>query len=135
QKVWVENGLLKAIDDQVHADSTVTRIDGHGKVLMPAGVDAQTHLRVPGQAHKELPQTGLLAALRGGYCAVLTMPNTQPTIDSVEVLKQGQEAVQPFEQRYGVHVFWTAAITKKLNSDDTTDFTALVRAGVRAFTN
>ena len=135
QKILVENGDMKAIGEKISHLPGVDVIDGQGKVIMPAGVDAQTHLRVPGQAHKELPQTGLLAALRGGYSAVLTMPNTQPTIDSVEILKQGQDAVREFEREYGVHVFWTAAITKKLNSDDPTNFDDLVRAGVRAFTN
>ena len=135
QKLWIENGILKAIGSKVPAGEGVERIDGGGRVIMPAGIDAQTHLRVPGQAHKELPQTGLLAALRGGYSAVLTMPNTQPTIDNIETLRSGQEAVLPFEKKYGVQVFWTAAITKKLNSDEPTNFADLVRAGVRAFTN
>lgn len=134
QKVYVENGVLKEIGENAGAPGA-DRIDGGGKVLMPAGVDAQTHLRVPGQAHKELPQTGLLAALKGGYCALLTMPNTQPTIDNLTVLRQGQEAVRPFEQKYGVHVFWSAAITHRLNSDEITNFADLVKAGVRAFTN
>ena len=135
QEILVENGQLKSIGEAATVGRSVERIDGQGKVLMPAGVDAQTHLRVPGQAHKELPQTGLLAALRGGYSAVLTMPNTQPTIDSVEILKTGQDAVLPFEKEYGVHVFWSAAITLKLNSDEPTPYADLVRAGVRAFTN
>jgi dihydroorotase len=135
QQVWVENGRLKMIGDGVTAAADITRIDGHGHVLMPAGVDAQTHLRVPGQGHKELPQTGVLAALKGGYSAVLTMPNTQPTIDSVAVLKAGQEQVAAFEREYGVHVFWSAAITLRLNSDDLSPYQDLVDAGVRAFTN
>ncbi len=135
QEILVENGKLKSFGEAATAGRSIERIDGQGKVLMPAGVDAQTHLRVPGQAHKELPQTGLLAALRGGYSAVLTMPNTQPTIDSVEILKAGQDAVLPFEKEYGVHVFWSAAITLKLNSDEPTPYADLVRAGVRAFTN
>lgn len=135
QQVWVEGGLLKAIGGEVPVPSGIERIDGEGRVLMPAGVDAQTHLRVPGQAHKELPQTGLLAALRGGYSAILTMPNTQPTIDSVSVLSMGQEQVKEFELEYGVKVFWSAAITLRLNSDDPTPYEELVKAGVRAFTN
>jgi dihydroorotase len=143
QKIWVEDGKLKDIGAELAlpegggADSLRidARIDAQGKVIMPAGIDAQTHLRVPGQAHKELPRTGLLAALKGGYSAVLTMPNTQPTIDNVEVLRKGQDQVLPFEQEFGVHVFWTAAITHRLNSDEPTNFADLVRAGVRAFTN
>lgn len=133
-RLWIEAGRLKAINPTSLTGSP-ERIDGGGKVLMAAGVDAQVHLRVPGQAHKETPETGLLAALKGGYSAVLTMPNTQPTIDSVEVLRQGQDEVRPYEDQFGVAVFWSAAITKKLNSDDLTSYEDLVRAGVRAFTN
>lgn len=135
QEVWIENGLLKEMGGKVSADPSLPRIPLAGQVLMPAGVDAQAHLRVPGQGHKELPETGLRAALRGGYCAVLTMPNTQPTLDSVEVLRQGQKDVAEFEQAFGVRVFWSAAITHKLNSDDLTSFEELVQAGVKAFTN
>lgn len=134
-QIWVSGGRLKQIGMDLDVPKSVPRIDGDGKVLMPAGIDAQTHLRVPGQAHKELPETGLLAALKGGYSAVLTMPNTQPTIDNPETLRQGQAAVKPFEDEFGVHVFWSAAITKRLNSDEPTNFRELADAGVRAFTN
>jgi dihydroorotase len=134
-RVLVENGKLKASGAHVEAPARAEMIDGQGRVLMPAGVDAQAHLRVPGQAHKETAETGLKAALKGGYCALLTMPNTQPTIDSVEVLEKGKTEVKPFEEDFGVKVFWSAAITKKLNSNEWTDYDALVDAGVRAFTN
>ena len=134
-EIWVESGRLKAIGEKVEAPAGVARVDAQGRLVMPAGVDAQAHLRVPGQRHKETPETGLLAALRGGYSAVLTMPNTQPTIDSVEVLELGRRETAPFERDFGVHVFWSAAITKRLNSDEWSDYDSLVQAGVRAFTN
>lgn len=132
-RVWVENGRFKGINPDTYPARD--KIDGLGCVLMPAGVDAQTHLRVPGQAHKETPETGLTAVLKGGYSAVLTMPNTQPTIDSVETLQKGKSEVARFEKEFGVEVFWSAAITRKLNSDDLTDYQSLIDAGVRAFTN
>lgn len=131
--VYVENGKFKGLN--VTNAKAATTIDGKGAVLMPAGVDAQTHLRVPGQAHKETPETGMTAMLKGGYSAVLTMPNTQPTIDSVETLQKGRHEVLPYEKEFGINVFWSAAITKRLNSNDLTDYKALVDAGVRAFTN
>lgn len=134
-EIWVEDGRLKRIGPAGGQSAPSNVIDGKGFILMPAGVDAQTHLRVPGQSHKETPETGLLAALKGGYCALLTMPNTQPTIDSVDVLRLGQDQVRPFEMQFGVHVFWSAAITRRLNSSELTDFDSLIKAGVRAFTN
>jgi dihydroorotase len=112
-----------------------TTIDLQGKILLPSGVDAQTHLRVPGQSQKETAETGLLAALKGGYSAILSMPNTSPTIDNVEVLQLGQNEVKPHEEKFGVKVLWSAAITKNLNSNQSTDYEVLVKAGVSAFTN
>ncbi len=134
-RVLVKDGRLQAFGADIQFEAGIECIDGKGHVLMPAGVDAQTHLRVPGQGHKETPQTGLTAALRGGYSAILTMPNTKPTIDNLEVLRQGQDEVKIWEEETGVHVFWSAAITRNLSSDDLTDYEDLVRAGVRAFTN
>ncbi len=115
--------------------NVATVIDLDGKALLPSGIDVQAHLRVPGQQQKETAATGLLAALKGGYSAVLTMPNTQPTIDCVEVLNQGKAEVREFEENYGISVLWSAAITKNLNSSELTDFEALVRSGVVAITN
>lgn len=132
--VTVVDGVLKGFGPNNDPDS-VTRVSGRGYTLIPAGVDAQTHLRVPGQSQKERADTGLLAALKGGYCALLTMPNTAPTVDSLDVLERGQGDVAASERAFGVQVFWSAAITKRLNSDEPTDYESLARAGVRAFTN
>jgi dihydroorotase len=134
QSLRVQNGILKECGIQLQElDAKV--LDANGLVLMPAGIDAQVHLRVPGQAHKETPASGMMAALKGGYAAVLTMPNTQPTIDSVATLNLGKEQVQSFEKEFGIQVYWTGAITKRLNSEELTNFEELYRAGVRAFTN
>jgi dihydroorotase len=73
--------------------------------------------------------------LKGGYSAVLNMSNTNPTLDSFNVLQLGKSQVQVHEEDYGVKVLWSAAITKHLNSNQTTDFESLVKAGVSAFTN
>ena len=74
-------------------------IDLKGAALLPSGIDAQTHLREPGQSEKETAETGLLAALEGGYSAILTMPNTSPTIACVEIRRQGQKVVDS-QMRY-----------------------------------
>lgn len=129
----IKDGRILQMKSEIANVGTV--IDLGGKALLPSGVDVQAHLRVPGQQQKETAATGLLAVLKGGYSAVLTMPNTQPTIDCVEVLNQGKTEVREFEENYGVSVLWSAAITKNLNSSELTDFETLVRSGVVAFTN
>jgi dihydroorotase len=129
----IKDGRVLQMKSEIEKVGTV--IDLGGKALLPSGVDVQAHLRVPGQPQKETAATGLLAALRGGYAAVLTMPNTEPTIDAVEVLERGKAEVREFEESYGISVLWSAAITKNLNSNELTDFASLARHGVVAFTN
>ena len=63
------------------------RLDGAGKLLIPALVDVHTHLREPGFSYKETIKTGTLAALRSGYCAICAMPNLDPVPDCPEHLK------------------------------------------------
>ena len=135
QDVFVANGKIDAIVPFGSREKTGDVISGAGKVLMPSGLDAQAHLRVPGQAEKETPETGLRAALRGGYAALLTMPNTKPVIDTVEALKIGQNQIAAAEAHYGVEVLWSAAITRGQNGEELADLKALAEAGVAAFTD
>jgi dihydroorotase len=118
-----------------YKNTEATIVDGDGRVLMPAGIDLQVHLRVPGQTHKETAETGLRAALRGGYAAVLLMPNTKPTIDSVEAYTMGKSMVDSVAQKYGLEVWWTSAFSKGLLGKELVDFEAMYKAGVWAFTD
>ncbi len=110
-------------------------IDGKGRVLMPSGVDPQVHLRVPGQGHKERPETGLRAALRGGVGALLTMPNTQPVIDSPEVLAEARSQVIAAENATGVRVLFSAAMTEGQRGEFAVSGPELAQAGVVALTD
>jgi dihydroorotase len=57
-------------------------------LTLPGLIDVHTHLRVPGGEHKEDFATGTAAALAGGVTMVLAMPNTNPPLSSVAVLRQ-----------------------------------------------
>ena len=50
----------------------------------PGFVDVHVHFRDPGLAAAETTASGAEAAGRGGFAAVVTMPNTNPAGDSVE---------------------------------------------------
>ncbi len=55
-------------------------------VILPGLCDVHVHLREPGFSSKETICTGTRAAARGGYSTVFSMPNLNPTPDSVEHL-------------------------------------------------
>ena len=55
-------------------------------VIIPGLCDVHVHFREPGFSYKETIKTGSSAATAGGYTAVMTMPNLNPTPDSREHL-------------------------------------------------
>ena len=50
--------------------------------VFPGFCDVHVHFREPGFSYKETIRSGSLAAARGGYTAVCTMPNLDPVPDS-----------------------------------------------------
>jgi dihydroorotase len=131
--VLIMNGLVAGVGEVGSLDSgSATVVDGTGKILMPAFTDPHVHLRTPGQEHKETIGSGTAAAAAGGYCLVLAMPNTTPSVDNPEILRgvlsrASEEAVVPMGQM--------GAITKGLAGDELTEMAGMAEAGAAGFTD
>jgi len=65
-------------------DFPTRRIAARDLLVLPGLVDAHTHFREPGQAHKEGVDGGSRAALAGGVTTILDMPNNAPPITERE---------------------------------------------------
>ena len=76
--------------------------------IFPGFCDVHVHFREPGFSYKETIVTGSLAAARGGYTAVCTMPNLNPVPDSVEHLN---EQLKLINNGACIHVYPYGAIT------------------------
>ena len=63
-------------------------------VIIPGFCDVHVHFREPGFSYKETILSGSLAAARGGYTAVCTMPNLDPVPDSKQNLKQQLDLIR-----------------------------------------
>jgi len=91
--ILIYNHLIEAIVDPEDMETeTYTRtdiriIDAQGMIVVPGLIDIHVHLREPGYEYKETIESGLLAAARGGFTAVCSMPNTQPVNDNRQVTK------------------------------------------------
>jgi dihydroorotase len=128
--VRVDGGTIAALGT---VDANGHRvIDGTGLVLAPAFVDPHVHLRTPGREDEETIVTGTAAAAAGGYCAILAMPNTDPVVDSTDLLRGlRSRAVEEAE----VPVGFTAAITVGQKGTQLTEMGELADAGAAAFTD
>ena len=90
--------------------------------IFPAFCDVHVHFREPGFSYKETIRTGSLAAARGGYTDVCTMPNLNPVPDSVENIEKQIEII---EKDAVVRVHPYAAITVDEKGETLTDMKAL----------
>lgn len=105
------------------------RFDGCGLVLAPGLIDVHVHFRDPGSTEAETLATGAMAAARGGFTRVVTMPNTVPACDSQELLARQIAASLP------VSILPSACLTRGRAGAEAADAAALAAAGAVAFTD
>lgn len=105
--------------------------DANHALVMPSFADLHFHLRNPGQQHKETLFSANRAALKGGYTHFLAMANTQPVIDSLELL---QDITKKNNELDMCSLFQAASVTRGLLGQRLTDFKTL-RAKTRFFSD
>ena len=106
-------------------------LDATGGVVAPGFEDLHAHLREPGQEEAETILTGALGGSLGGYTALVTMPNTDPTTDCVAVVEQ----VRALGRRSTCEMVPSAAMTLGRHGVDMAPMGELVDAGVGIFTD
>ena len=127
----IEGNKIKKIGSDLN-EKADKMIDCNGKLLTPGFIDVHIHLREPGGEHKETIHSGTMAAARGGYTTVCSMPNTNPVPDNVDEVEKLFNKIQ---QDAVVRVLPYAAITKGLKGEERTDITALSKTNIFAFTD
>ena len=90
--------------------------------VFPAFCDVHVHFREPGFFYKETIKTGSLAAARGGFTDVCTMPNLNPVPDSVQNINEQMKIIK---RDAAVRVHPYAAITVGEMGENLTDMGAL----------
>jgi dihydroorotase len=128
----IENGKYKSIGNLSKEDyDGAKEFDFSGKYLAPGFFDMHVHLREPGREDEETIETGCNAAANGGFTGVACMPNTEPAIDSAEV-------VQFIKQKAAMHlvdVYPIAAATVGRKGEMLAPMAELADAGAVAFSD
>ena len=73
---------------------SIASFDNSKFLTLPGFCDVHVHFREPGFSYKGTVRTGSMAAARGGYTAVCTMPNLNPVPDSKENLQQQLQLIE-----------------------------------------
>jgi dihydroorotase len=104
--------------------------DGWGLTCMPSFIDLHGHFREPGQEQKETIQSGIQAAVKGGYGLVVAMANTAPICDQPKWIIMNQEKAAKFKQ---AELLQVSAVTKGFG-EEPVDYETM-RPHTRYFSN
>ena len=108
------------------------RVDASGLIVCPGFVDIHTHLREPGQTHKEDIGSGSRSAAAGGFTSLVCMPNTTPPVDDIGILQQIHKAIK---EKAVVNIYPTACITVAMAGESLAPIGSLYEAGAMAITD
>ncbi|WP_428982587.1 dihydroorotase [Roseinatronobacter domitianus] len=107
-------------------------VDCGGKCLAPGIVDMGVQVGEPGAQHKESLRTAGLAAARGGVTTIVMRPDTDPAIDTPEVLEY---VTRRASARTPVNIRAMAALTRGRDGREMAEISFLLDAGAVAFTD
>lgn len=126
------DGVVAEIGQRLDLSDADEILDASNAIVAPGFIDMHVHLRDPGFPEKETVATGTEAAVRGGFTTVACMPNTQPALDSPEVLAN---LASDIERTASCRVYPIGAITRGRLGVQPCDFERLMQAGAVAFSD
>ncbi len=130
--VAIANGLIARIEPGLRPASSDHVIEARDRLVVPGLIDPHVHLREPGQEHKETLATGSAAAVRGGFTALCCMPNTQPALDTPEMIGFVAERGRATA---ACRIFAVGAATKGRRGEELAEIALMARAGAVGFSD
>lgn len=131
QDILIVDGYIREIGElatNVDADKIVNL---KGAYVVPGFFDMHVHLREPGREDEETIATGCQSAAFGGFTGVACMPNTEPAIDTAEVVNY----IKDKSLNNITDVFPVGAVTVGRKGEILSPIAELVDAGVVALTD
>ena len=119
--------IAKELNEKVDKE-----IDCTGLYIIPGMIDMHCHLREPGYEYKETIEAGSKSAVAGGFTTICPMPNTKPTPDNVEVLK---EIIEKGKKVNLCNILPYASVSKGEKGEELVNFKELKEAGAIAFSD
>ncbi len=126
----IADGLITAVNGPTQKGARV--IDCGGLCLAPGIVDLGVKIGEPGERHKESFRSAGLAAAAGGVTTIIARPDTNPAIDTPEVL---EFVTRRAAEDAPVRIRHMAALTKGREGREMTEIGFLLDAGAIAFTD
>ena len=128
--MWIRNGKIHEIG-KFSFPKSAQSINCEGKVVTHGFCDIHVHFREPGEEYKETLETGSHAALAGGFTRVCAMPNTNPKIDSPELIN----FIYKKAEGCPIYIHPIGAVTKNQAGKEIAEMGLMYKAGAVAFSD
>ncbi len=130
--ILLDNGVISKIGELNNGDiKEAKEYDFSGKIVAPGFFDMHVHLREPGREDEETVITGCNSAAAGGFTGIACMPNTEPAIDSAEVVR----FIKDQASNHLVEVYPVAAASVGRKGEIISPMAELVESGAVAFSD
>jgi len=130
--ILLSNGVIEKIGDPKPDEiSDVQEFEFSNCCVVPGLFDMHVHLREPGREDEETVVSGCNSAANGGFTGVACMPNTEPAIDTAEVIN----FIKKQSKDHLVDVHSIAAATLGRKGESISPMAELAEAGAVAFSD
>jgi dihydroorotase len=129
--VLLEDAQIIDMGPDVDGEDATEVYDCSGLWICPGLVDMHTHLREPGEEHRETIKSGTQSAAAGGFTNVCCMPNTSPPLDTPVLIDFIMDKASAPDAG-GVFVAPVGALTVGQEGKQVSDLAALKKAGIVA---
>ncbi|MCC6601365.1 MAG: dihydroorotase [Crocinitomicaceae bacterium] len=128
--ILIEKGKITAIGSNFF-ESRAKVIREEGLCISPGWTDLRANFCDPGNEHLEDLQSGICAALKGGFSTVVVMPSTTPPADNGKAI----EYILSKTKGAPVHILPAGTLSEKMKGIELSEMLNMHSAGAICFTD
>jgi dihydroorotase len=129
--ILIVNGIIEKIDSNIIADKKTSIIEHTNMYVSSGWTDVFCNFADPGYEHKETLQTGIDAAIGGGFCNIMLVPNTKPAISTKAMVQY----IKSNTANSIVNILPIGAATKDAQGDTLAEMMDMQNSGAIAFSD
>ncbi len=129
--ILIKDGFIEKISKYISPDKKYKVINCKNKIITNGFIDLHAHFREPGFELKETLESGSRSAFYGGYTRVCTMPNTNPVVDSPELV----QLLIKKSELLPIYIYPIGAITKNQLGQELSEIGSMVKSGAVAISD